>query len=140
VTGLRLKEVFIHKFEEGVFYSVIVINDGVRDLQIDSRTSDAIAIAIRANCNMFTTETIMQKCSIVLDDSRLATEKDPEILPTELTAEDLQDVNKLRKQLRSFKKKDLEDRITKAVAEENYEYAKIYKDELLRREEENKKS
>jgi len=139
VTGLRLKEVFIHKFEDGVFYSVIVINDGVRDLQIDSRTSDAISIALRAKCNIYTTEAIMQRCSIMLDDSHHQAENEAKSMPTELTAEDMQDTDKLRIKLRSFKKKELEDRMTRAIAEENYEFAKIYKDELVRREETTKK-
>ena len=136
VTGLRFKEVFIYKFDDGVFYSVIIVNDGTRDLQIDSRTSDAIAIAIRAKCPIFTTEAIMQKCAIVIDNSSHEDENDPEAFPAELTAEDLLDFNKLKNQLRMLKKKDLEDRLTIAITEENYEFAKIYKDELLRREEE----
>jgi bifunctional DNase/RNase len=140
VTGLRLKEVFIHKFEESVFYSVIVINDGKRDLQIDSRTSDAISIALRAKCNIYTTEANIQKCSIMLEEYAQKAENDPETLPVELMAGDMQNADKLSKQLRSFKRKELEDRMTHAIAEENYEFAKICKDELIRREEVTKKS
>jgi hypothetical protein len=57
-------------------------------------------------------------------------------LPEELTVDDLQDITKIRKQLRTLKKREIEERMAKAVAKEDYEFAKIYKDELLRREEE----
>lgn len=137
-TGFDLKEVFICKFEDGVFYSEIVLTDGTNEIWIDSRTSDAIAIALRTDCNIYTTEAIMRKCGIALDESNTVTENQTEPLPEELTMEDLQDLTKLKEQLRSLKKKEIEERMEKAVAEENYEFAKIYKDELLRREEDNK--
>lgn len=137
-TGFSLKEIFIHKFEDGVFYSEILLTDGTNEIRIDSRTSDAIAIALRTNCDIYTTETIMSKCGISLDENNFMTENEIEPLPEELTIEDLQDITKLKKQLRSLSKKEIEERMEKAVAEENYEFAKIYKDELLRRKEENK--
>ena len=132
-TGYKMKEVFINKFEDGIFYSEITLTKGDSTVRIDSRTSDAISIAIRINCNIYTTESIMRKCGIVLDESNSADNND--MLPEELTADDLQDLAKLKKQLRALKKKDLEERMAKAVAKEDYEFAKIYKDELLRREE-----
>ena len=136
-TGYWMKEVFIHKFEDGVFHSEITLCKGDDStISIDSRTSDAIAIALRTNCNIYTTEAIMRKCGIVLDESN--NDNNNDILPEELTADDLQDISKLKKQLHALKKKDIEERMAKAVAKEDYEFAKIYKDELLRREEEDK--
>ena len=130
-TDYRMKEVFIHGFEDGVFYSEIVMSNGDNTIRIDSRTSDAVAIALRTNCSIYTTEHIMRRCGIVIDES---SSTDDDTLPEELTADDLQDITKLRKQLCALKKKDIEDRMAKAVAKEDYEFAKIYKDELLRRE------
>ncbi|MDR1524694.1 MAG: bifunctional nuclease family protein [Tannerella sp.] len=138
-TGFKMKEVFINKFDDGVFYSEIVLADATHEIRLDARPSDAIAIALRCNGNIYTTESIMRKCGIVIDESHFAAEKEMEPLPEELTMEDLQDIAKLKKQLCALKKKDLKERIAKAVSEENYEFAKIYKDELLRREEERKK-
>jgi bifunctional DNase/RNase len=134
-TGYQMKEVFIHDFEDGVFYSEILLTDGSAEIRIDSRTSDAIAIALRIRCDIYTTETIMKKCGIVVDESA---DNELEPLPEDLTIEDLQDVVKLRKQLSVLEKTVIEERIQKAVVEENYEFAQIYKDELLRREKENK--
>ena len=133
MTGYQIKAVFIHKFEDGVFFSKIILADGDKTVQIDSRTSDAIAIALRAKCHIFTTEAIMTQCSILLEEnSRPNQENDS--LPNEITSDDLKDVAKLIRRLRSLKKHELEDMIEKAVAKEDYEFAKICKDELLRRE------
>ena len=137
-TGYQIKEVFINRFENGVFYSQIILTNKEATIKIDSRTSDAIAIALRTDCKIYTTEAILRRCGIVLDDKRYAdNENDP--LPEELTADDLQDIKKLKGRLRALKKKELEERMAKAVAKEDYEFAKIYKDELLRREGKSKK-
>ena len=135
-TGYKMKEVFINKFEDGIFYSEITLTKGDSTVCIDSRTSDAISIAIRINCNIYTTESIMRKCGIVLDESNSAENND--MLPEEFTADDLQNITKLKEQLSLLKKNDIEERMEKAVAKEDYEFAKIYKDELLRREKEGK--
>jgi len=137
-TGYTMKEVFIHKFEDGVFFSEIVLSCGDSTIQIDSRTSDAISIALRTNCSIYTTEHIMRRCGIVLDES-INPDNSNDTLPEELTADDLQDITKLKKQLSALKKKDIEERMSIAIAKEDYEFAKIYKDELLRREEKKKK-
>jgi len=133
-TGYKIQEVFIHKFKDGVYFSHIILTNGETNVNIDSRTSDAIAIAIRSNCDIFTTETIMKKCGIVLDESN-QTDHDHEQLPEELTSDDLQDITKLKERLHSLRKQELEERMAKAISNEDYEFAKIYKDELLRREE-----
>jgi bifunctional DNase/RNase len=136
-TGFRMQEVFIYKFDDGVFYSEILLTNGTDEIRIDSRTSDAISIALRIDCDIYTTESIMRKCGIVPDDSDFSADNEAvEPLPEELTMEDLQDITRLKKQLCVLKKKDIEERMAKAVAEEKYEFAKIYKDELLRREKE----
>ena len=137
-TDYRIQEVFIYHFEDGVFFSEIILTNGHSAIKIDSRTSDAIAIALRIRCPVFTTETIMKKCGIVIDESNHADDNDHDLIPEELTADDLQDVTKLKIRLRSLEKQELEERMAKAVIKEDYEFAKIYKDELLRREEKEK--
>ena len=138
-TGYRIQEIFIHKFNDGVFFSDIILTNGEATVKIDSRTSDAVAIAIRSHSDIYTTDAILEKYGIVIDESsREATENEP--FPEELAADDMQDSTKLREYLRSLRKQELEERITKAVAKEDYEFAKIYKDELLRREEGGKKN
>jgi len=132
-TGYQVKEIFIHRFADGVFFTNIILTNDEQTVKIDSRTSDAIAIAIRANCPIYTTEVVMKKCGITLDESAI-TDADKETLPEELTSGELQDMTKLKSRLQALNQKELEERMAKAVAKEDYEFAKICKDELLRRE------
>ncbi|MDR1814398.1 MAG: bifunctional nuclease family protein [Tannerella sp.] len=132
-TGFTLNEIFIYKFLDGVFYSEISISDNEKTIRIDARTSDAIAIALRADCSIFTTESIMKQCGIEVDENSLA-EEDYDSLPEELTADDLKDLTKLKKQLKKLEEAEIEERMAKAVEKEDYEFAKVYKDELIRRQ------
>lgn len=66
--GVKLKEVFIYRFEDGVFSSELTFSDGERTVVIDSRTSDAIAIALRTHTPIFTTEEIIQTTGFVIAD------------------------------------------------------------------------
>ncbi len=67
VFGISLEEVFIYKFSEGVFMSQLQLNDGSKTITLDSRTSDAIALALRTNARIFTTPEIVQKTGILID-------------------------------------------------------------------------
>ncbi|MDF9829738.1 bifunctional nuclease family protein [Parabacteroides sp. PF5-6] len=142
--GVELKEVFIYKFEDGVFYSELLFSDGVREIRLDSRTSDAIAIALRMKCRIYTTEAIVRECGVVLDESQDTIENEEgEALLDELDAylldlepEDLKGEEELGKWLSLLDKESLQERLEEAIIEENYEYAKMYKDELHKREEE----
>jgi len=67
--GVSLEEVFIHKFEDGIFYSELIFNDGERKVSLDARTSDAIAIAIRTKAPIYTTEEILAETGFILSDN-----------------------------------------------------------------------
>ena len=71
--SISISEVFIHKLEEGVFYSMLVCNNGVKEYSIDSRTSDAVALALRFNCPIYITEEILEKAGIVINPTESAT-------------------------------------------------------------------
>ena len=66
--NIILKEIFIYKFSEGVFYSELVFLNKGQEIKLDSRTSDAIALAVRAGSPIYTTEEIMQEAGITMDD------------------------------------------------------------------------
>lgn len=136
--GIFLQEVFIYKFEDGVFYSELTFNDGKQQIKLDSRTSDAIAIALRVKCDIFTTEQIVRECGIVLEEASASEEEpeDDEDYLLNMEPEDIKDETKLKKWLSLLDADELNERLEEAIAEENYEYAKLYKDELRRREEE----
>lgn len=65
--GVNLKEVFIYKFEDGIFSSELTFTDGDRTVKIDSRTSDAIAIAMRTGAPIFTTPGILDETGFVME-------------------------------------------------------------------------
>lgn len=135
--GINLQEVYIYKFEDGVFFSELLFSDGERNIKLDSRTSDAIAIALRVKCDIYISEKIVEECGVVLEETpplptdRPNTEEDLE----ELEPEDIKDEATLRKWLSLLDNQEIDERLEEAIADENYEYAKMYQDELRRRKE-----
>lgn len=67
--GIALKEVFIYKFDDGVFSSEMKFIDMDREVTLDSRTSDAIALAMRVGAPIFTTREIMEETGFVLEET-----------------------------------------------------------------------
>lgn len=67
--NIELVEVVINDLQEGVFYSTLVCINEKQTAEIDSRTSDAIALAVRFGCPIYTYEHILESASLVIDDS-----------------------------------------------------------------------
>lgn len=135
--GIQLREVFIYKFEDGVFYSELLFDDGITQVRLDSRTSDAIAIALRVKCDIYTTDQIVAECGVVLEEASSMTDKDDdEYALLDKEPEDIEDAEELKKWLSLLDEDELTERLDEAISDENYEYAKMYKDEIRRREEE----
>lgn len=66
--GIRLTEVYIYKFEDGIYSSELTFTDGERQIVLDSRTSDAVAIAMRTGVPIYTTQAIVAECGIELEE------------------------------------------------------------------------
>ena len=64
---IEISEVFIHKLEEGIFYAEIVCEQNNNRIRVDSRTSDAIALALRFECPIFTTSDILDQAGIIME-------------------------------------------------------------------------
>ena len=136
--GIRLREVFIYKFEDGIFYSELLFDNGVNLIRLDSRTSDAIAIALRVKCDIYTTSEIVKECGVVLEEVSPEKVVDEEKGLLELEPEDIKDEKLLKKWLSLLEQEELSERLNEAISKENYEYARMYRDEIKRREEEEK--
>ncbi len=67
--GIHLQKVFIYKFEDGIFSSEMTFTDGERQVTLDSRTSDAIAIAMRTKAPIYTTREILLEAGFIINDS-----------------------------------------------------------------------
>ena len=67
--GLTVTEIVIYNLKEGIFYSKLTCTNGQETKEIDARTSDAIAMAVRFNCPIYTYEFILASAGVVLDES-----------------------------------------------------------------------
>ena len=136
---IKLKEVYIYKFEEGIFYSELLFTDGKREIPVDSRTSDAIAIALRAKCDIYVSESIMIEAGVVLDedvDDNADDDFDDDDDLMTMEPDEITDEESLKRWLGLIEDEELNKRLEEAVQEENYEHAKMYQDEIRRRKEE----
>ena len=119
--GIRLREVFVYHYEDGVFSSELLFDDETRQIRIDSRTSDAIAIALRTQSPIYTTEKIISEAGIIFQEE-----------PKEKKKEETKTVK--RKHLNDYSTKELKERLEEAVRMEAYEKAALIQQELKKRE------
>ena len=121
---IKIKQVIIHKIVDGVFFSsLICVRDKIEEI-IDSRTSDAIALAIRFNSPIFTYEDVLEKAGIIIDpENSKKTKKDNK----EQTPQD----KKIEYSKLSISQ--LEKAIAIAVKNEDYELAAHLRDEIKRK-------
>lgn len=68
-TQLQLEEVLIHKIQDGIFYAKLLCKMGNETIEIDSRTSDALALAVRFDCPIYTYESILDSAGLQLDEN-----------------------------------------------------------------------
>ncbi len=68
-TQLQLVEVLIHKINEGIFYAKLICQTGSETIEIDSRTSDALALAVRFDTPIFTYESILDSAGLQMDEN-----------------------------------------------------------------------
>jgi hypothetical protein len=122
--NISITEVIINKFSEGVFYAILVCNDGTNELEIDSRTSDAIALALRFHCPIYTFENIMASAGIMIDE-----EAEKATAPKE-------NVTKTKggeTTFSSYSLSELQQMLQSAIENEEYEKASKIRDELNKR-------
>ena len=126
---IKIKQVIIHKLVDGVFYSsVICERDGIEEI-IDSRSSDAIALAIRFEAPIYTYENILEKAGVVL---KIEKEIDEKSLLKELFSDEKDETTTID-DLKEKSKKELEELLKIAVQNENYESAAKIRDEISNR-------
>ena len=126
---IKIKQVIIHKLVDGVFYSsVICERDGIEEI-IDSRSSDAIALAIRFEAPIYTYENILEKAGVVL---KIEKEIDEKSLLKELFSDEKAETTTIDN-LKEKSKKELQELLKIAVQNENYESAAKIRDEISNR-------
>ncbi|MBL7932630.1 MAG: bifunctional nuclease family protein [Bacteroidia bacterium] len=127
---ITVTEVLIYNLVEGIFYAKLICTDGTRDVEIDARTSDAIALAVRFNCEIFTYEFILKNAGIVLDDDvEVGTTSEAVSSATEEVSKSTSDADEYK----SKSSEELKNMLQTALDEEKYEMASKIRDELNQR-------
>jgi uncharacterized protein len=128
---IEITEVIIYNLKEGVFFSKLICTDGTSEKEIDARTSDAIAMAVRFNCPIYTYEWILSQAGVAIDDENLPIEEQKEKAPREKEKE--QERKKTPAEFASLSEDELKESLMKAIDEEAYELASKIRDELNKR-------
>jgi len=118
--SVKMLEANIFKLDEGIFYTEIIFGNRGQTIRFDARTSDAVALAVRFGCPIYTYEEILEKAGVILEDGKsdehnIANQKDDDSLDPVST-------DALKKLLND------------AIAYENYEKASALRDEINKRE------
>lgn len=124
---IKLEEVLVYKLKDGIFYSELVCFNGSNRIRIDSRTSDAVALALRFKVPIFTLTEIMESAGIILEDSvdekNITIEEDDD---TAIKPETEDDLNELSID-------EMEELLLDAITNEDYEHASQIRDAIEKR-------
>jgi bifunctional DNase/RNase len=124
--GVTVEQVLINKLREGIFYSEIVCTDGDRRFQIDSRTSDAVALALRFECPIFIEPQILNEAGIVMS---TATEEEQK----QQGETQQQKTQATPSEYGEYTSDELKDMLSDAISREDYEQAAAIRDEMAKR-------
>ncbi len=124
--NIEVKEIVINNLLDGIFYAQLVCEGPLGTVEVDSRTSDAIAMAVRYGCPIFTYEFIMENAGVVLED------QDEEGISTDSKTAETPKVQKADS-YESYTVGALNKMLEDVLNEEDYEKAAKIRDELNRR-------
>ncbi len=125
---ITIQEVIIYNLIDGIFYAKLICSDGKKTMEIDARTSDGIAMAVRFNCPIFTYEFILSSAGIVIEGNDFVYLENINADPQEE-----KNIAAVAKGYTSFSLEELEVKLKEALSEESYEKAAKIRDELTRR-------
>ncbi len=123
--GIEIMEVVINRFRDGVYYAMLVCKQGDDLTMVDARPSDAIAIAVRAGCDIYAYETVMDEAGIIMDDMDKENTEEPAEAPI--------NIGKDKTSLDMLDADTLEDLLQEAIDNEDYQKAAEIRDEINRR-------
>ena len=123
--GIEIMEAVICRFRDGVFYAILICKQGDELTMIDARPSDAIAIAVRARCEIYAYETVMDEAGIIMDDMEKPSVDDNDDEPINIG------VDKSNLDLLTIE--ELEELLQEAIDNEDYQKAAEIRDEINRR-------
>ena len=124
--SINIQEVIIYNLVDGIFFAKLICSDGKKSSEIDARTSDAIALAVRFDCPIYTYEFILATAGIVIEGNEFVFLENIED-PSEEKAVGT------RINFSSLSEDELKTKLIDALADEAYEKAAKIRDELSRR-------
>lgn len=124
---IRILEVFIHKFWDGVFYATLICDRNGEVVELDSRTSDAVALAVRFQCPIMTCEEVFRSIGMAEEE----VDRDPS--GSETGDPESEDDEELFGEFSATPTGELEKMLAEAIAEEAFERASRIRDEINRR-------
>ena len=126
---IKITEVIIYNLVEGIFFAKLICNNGGEEEEIDARTSDAIALAVRFNCPIYTYEFILSSAGIILEEKEGQEGEEAEI--------DLEELTGAANDPSGDSMEELQEKLDDAINREDYEAASRIRDEIKRRQEKN---
>ena len=126
--GIELIEVVIYKLEEGIFFAKLICQNDGESIEIDSRTSDALALAVRANCKIYTYENILETAGLYLDQPEGAAEQNAE--PSKPTQVPVGNKPVADAEMKRMNLDELNDLLQKVLEQEDYVRAIHIRDEI----------
>ena len=126
-----VQEIIIYNLVDGIFYSKLICSDGKKSIEIDARTSDAIAVAVRFDCPIYTYEFILSTAGIVIEGNDFVYLENINETPEEKTVTASAGASPAG--FTSLSTDELKSKLQEALAEEAYEKAAKIRDELNKR-------
>src|SRR6218665_1642917 len=123
--NVELHEIVINDLQEGIFYSQLVCSSANDTVEIDSRTSDALALAVRFGCSIYTYENILEQAGVLMEDEQGKIES-----PAETT---LSEPVPGQENLKKLSLQELNDLLTEVLEQEDYIKAIAIRDEIKSR-------
>jgi bifunctional DNase/RNase len=129
---IEILEIIIYNLVDGVFFAKLICTDGQTTQEIDARTSDAIALAVRFNATIYTYEFILSSAGIVIEGNDFLFLENIDSIAKEHSSEDMQTSIPVSG-YQSLSDEELQQKLEEALAEEAYEKAARIRDELNKR-------
>ncbi len=123
--NVELHEIVINDLQEGIFYSKLVCSSANDTVEIDSRTSDALALAVRFGCSIFTYENILEQAGVMMEEDH----KKDAALPTSAVSSEQTAMDDLK----SLSLTELNTLLTEVLEHEDYIRAIAIRDEIKSR-------
>ncbi len=129
---IEITEIIIYNLVDGVFFAKLICTDGQNTQEIDARTSDAIALAVRFNATIYTYEFILSSAGIVIESNDFLFLENLDSITKEQSSEDMPTTIPVSA-YQSLNIEELQEKLNEAITEEAYEKAARIRDEITKR-------